>query len=195
MSLFDQIKSTKLFIQNYKSFGTDEQGFDGIEPINIIVGRNNSGKSALLDLIQFSCGNYQFPPSTQNRAGLLKVLLETPLSEEIISRCFSRGTSGGPINGDHFEFGKQYIGRQIKIGMERATKSFGAIDTTDIAQLPTAFWQPLANSVEAPFAGKAFKRLGADRDITPEGNGDNVGLAQNGLGLTNVIQRLIRSRW
>src|SRR5262245_3705464 len=158
MSLFDQIKSTKLFIQNYKSFGPDEQGFDGIKPINIIVGRNNSGKSALLDLVQFSCGNYQFPPSTKNRAGTLKVLLETSLSEGAILRAFPIGTSGGPINGNHFEFGKQYIGRQMKIGVERASKSFVGIDATGIAQLPVSFWQLLADSVESPLAGKAFKR-------------------------------------
>jgi putative ATP-dependent endonuclease of OLD family len=109
MDFFEQIKHTKLRIRNYKSFGNEEQGFDGIEPINILVGRNNSGKSALLDLIQFSCGNYQFPLNTHNRAGQLNVTLEGLISDASIAHVFLKNTSGGGIQGNHFEFGKQYI--------------------------------------------------------------------------------------
>ncbi len=43
----------KIKIKNYKCFGEDVQGFDCICPINIIIGRNNSGKSSLIDLIQY----------------------------------------------------------------------------------------------------------------------------------------------
>lgn len=44
--------------KNYKCFGEEPQGFDEIYPINIIIGRNNSGKSSLLDLIASHCNNY-----------------------------------------------------------------------------------------------------------------------------------------
>ena len=40
-------------IADYKCFGADAYGFDRILPVNLIIGRNNSGKSALLDLIDF----------------------------------------------------------------------------------------------------------------------------------------------
>ncbi|MBW8034938.1 MAG: AAA family ATPase [Planctomycetes bacterium] len=39
---------------NFKCFGEQEQGFDEIKPINVIIGRNNSGKSTLLDLLQYT---------------------------------------------------------------------------------------------------------------------------------------------
>jgi hypothetical protein len=191
MNFFDQTKSTRLLIQNYKSFGSEEHGFDRIEPINVIVGRNNSGKSALLDLVQFSCGNLQFSPSTHNRTGPLRVVLETLLTGAVIERVFPRGTIGGPINGNHFEFGKQYIGRRIRIGISGTSKTFDSIDSTGIHQLPPTMGQNLATAVESPLAGKSFKRLAADRDVVPEGNGDKIGITQNGNGFTNAIQRFI----
>lgn len=40
-------------VRHLKCFGDQEQGFEEIKPINLIIGRNNSGKSTLLDLIEF----------------------------------------------------------------------------------------------------------------------------------------------
>src|SRR5262245_11267129 len=118
MSFFDAIKATKIHVQNYKSFGNDEQGFDRIEPINLIVGRNNSGKSALLDLVQFSCGGFDFSSAAHNRSGQLKFILEARLSEQNIAAVFRKDTSGGPyLHGNHFEFGKRFIGRRIRVGI------------------------------------------------------------------------------
>lgn len=52
-------------VAHYKSFGEEPQGFDEILPINLIIGRNNSGKSALIDVISASC--LQGPQTSQGR--------------------------------------------------------------------------------------------------------------------------------
>ena len=41
-------------VKNYKCFVSDNdcQGFDNIKPINIIIGKNNSGKSKLLEVMK-----------------------------------------------------------------------------------------------------------------------------------------------
>ena len=39
-------------IRNYKCFAGEAQGFESIKPINLIIGKNNSGKSSLLELIE-----------------------------------------------------------------------------------------------------------------------------------------------
>ena len=44
------IKSVKF--RNYKCFKNEWAGFDEIKPINVIIGKNNSGKSSLLELIE-----------------------------------------------------------------------------------------------------------------------------------------------
>jgi AAA15 family ATPase/GTPase len=40
-------------IRYFKCFGELAQGFDQVKPVNLIIGRNNSGKSALLDLVEY----------------------------------------------------------------------------------------------------------------------------------------------
>ncbi|MDA3809092.1 MAG: hypothetical protein PF518_02060 [Spirochaetaceae bacterium] len=45
-------------VKGYKGFQEDFGGFDSIKPINIIIGRNNTGKSSLLDIIKNEYQNY-----------------------------------------------------------------------------------------------------------------------------------------
>jgi AAA15 family ATPase/GTPase len=52
-SSVDNAKNVSIKIKNYMCFGEIPQGFDSIKPINIIIGRNNSGKSRLLDSIEY----------------------------------------------------------------------------------------------------------------------------------------------
>jgi AAA15 family ATPase/GTPase len=40
-------------IKNYKCFGDQLTGFEVLCPMNLIVGRNNSGKSSLLELVEY----------------------------------------------------------------------------------------------------------------------------------------------
>ena len=47
------LRDLSIKISNYKCFGDEACGYDRILPINLIIGRNNSGKSSLLDLIDF----------------------------------------------------------------------------------------------------------------------------------------------
>ncbi len=37
----------------FRCFGEEPQGFDVICPINVIIGKNNSGKSTLMQLVQY----------------------------------------------------------------------------------------------------------------------------------------------
>ena len=192
MKLFERFKDTKLHIQSYKSFGKDEQGFDRIEPINVLVGRNNSGKSALLDLIQFACGNHNFAAGTDNRTGPAKVVLQTVIDEDNVAGVFQRNTGGGEISGNHFEFGKRYIGRPIKVDISvRGNSKLVGIDFGDLPSQPFQMFEALARGMTNPFAGMSFKRLGADRDISPETDSQAVSIAQSGSGFTNIIQRFI----
>ena len=39
-------------VKKYRCFRDEFAGFDQIKPINIIIGRNNSGKSSLLDMLE-----------------------------------------------------------------------------------------------------------------------------------------------
>ena len=46
-----RVEDVSVKVAYYKAFGPEPQGFDSILPVNVIVGRNNSGKSTLVDLV------------------------------------------------------------------------------------------------------------------------------------------------
>ena len=49
-----------IHFKGHSCFKKDWAGFDEIKPINVIIGRNNSGKSHLLDLVESLCGGEPF---------------------------------------------------------------------------------------------------------------------------------------
>ena len=51
---FDKLKNFSIKIRNYKCFGDEAQGFDSFKPVNVIIGKNNCGKSSLLEVIEIS---------------------------------------------------------------------------------------------------------------------------------------------
>ena len=96
----------KIIVKNYKCFDKDGGGFDKIMPINIIIGKNNSGKSSLIDLV-----NYYIKPNIEflkiGRDGNQSdVYVVHKLDDQEISQSFRKDTSGGEIGFNHYEYGK-----------------------------------------------------------------------------------------
>ncbi len=60
-----------LKVANLKCF-RDPQGFERVEAVNVIVGRNNSGKSTLLDLLQYATDWRRHPANPIIRPGVGK---------------------------------------------------------------------------------------------------------------------------
>lgn len=182
------LKDVSAKISNYKCFGEEAQGFDTILPINLIIGRNNSGKSALLDLVDYCCA-----PKDLERLGHKgqhpKVVVSDVLKEGELRSVFSEGTSGGGIPGNHWEFGRHWIGKRLTwtIAVNGAPE-FVSIDPPLELGNPTEFHQRIMQSKQRPFNGKTFKRLAADRDISAEKEDGALQIRPNGDGVTNAIR-------
>ena len=58
-----------IHFKGYSCFKKDWAGFDTIKPINVIIGRNNSGKSHLLDLVEALCKDELFDRGWEYRFG------------------------------------------------------------------------------------------------------------------------------
>jgi putative ATP-dependent endonuclease of OLD family len=179
-------QTTGIGLSNFKAFGAEGAQLDRVCPINVVIGRNNAGKSALLDVVAYLAKPYDLT-SNGHKGHAPRVTLTVPLEDEVIRKVFPSGTSGGPIRGNHYEFGKRYIGQsltfEVTVGKE-----------TPLVRLedppPGGLGEALAKRMSNPFQGRGFYRLLADRDITPE-EMTTPSLESNGRGATNLIQHYL----
>ena len=96
--------------QSYKSFSNNEQvEIPMLSKATLIIGRNNCGKSSLIDVISTSVS------SKKQLDGLSNLQLGFRLDAQHIERGFSKGARAldGIMNryGSCFEYGKQFINR------------------------------------------------------------------------------------
>jgi putative ATP-dependent endonuclease of the OLD family len=162
-------------IADYKCFGADAYGFDRILPINLIIGRNNSGKSALLDLIDFLCA-----PKNLDRLGHQrrkpKAILSGALTDVELQQVFSPNTSGGRIQApNHWEYGRQWIGKDFSwVVTEGGQCAYHSSDPLFDRDIVADYPDLLARVRGNPFSQLIFKRLDAERSVAPEP--DSTGL-------------------
>ena len=175
---------------HHKSFGKVQQGFQRISAVNVVIGRNNTGKSALLDLVEFLCP--KSPPVQPSQPADEPIVQITLLATApAIERAFPKGTSGGLIPGNYFEFGAQWIGRPITMMIhQNGEKIFGSADPPFPPEIPSEMTGTLAREISNPFQSLSFKRIVADRDIKPEVAGGLV-VFGDGTGITNLIQHVL----
>ena len=185
--------TNKITVKNYKCFDSIKGGgFDTILPINLIIGKNNSGKSSLIDLIEFLINGGDTFKKTGRDSKSPEVLIEHTLSEQDISKVFLRGTIGGGIPaGNHFDYGKQFIGKKYTYRFtEKDKKTFVGLDAEYVSHAEQQI-NLLASLVKFPFVTKSFCNISAERDINPEKTNSKISFVSNGTGSTNAIQQIL----
>lgn len=198
--------NTSIKASNFKCFSTEAQGFEHIKPINIIVGKNNSGKSSLLETIQrLVTVNFKFGIDDLNKStpsgAKPAFYITVPLDEEHITSVFSKTASGGSIPGrSHFDYGKQLIGLNITFAINDNSSNVydvhieGEDDITpplNTIRNHNAYRTNLATRIHNPLNNFYYRRLSSERDIKLEQNNDGLTLNINGDGATNIIQNYI----
>jgi predicted ATP-dependent endonuclease of OLD family len=182
----------KIVVKNYKCFDSSGGGFEKIFPINIIIGKNNSGKSSLIDLIQFVVkpdNDFALRGRDNSKP---EVLITHNLTESEISSIFHSNSGGGGIPGNnHFEYGKRFIDKLYTYQIdENGRKFFKNISAEYVPQARTPI-DGLVNSIQNPFIYKIFCKITAERDVIPEVSNAEIILSPNGTGATNYIQQII----
>jgi putative ATP-dependent endonuclease of the OLD family len=178
---------------DYKCFGDTAYGFDKILPINLIIGKNNSGKSTLIDLIQYLTTPTDISPFG-HKSRVPKIILSGFLTEAELSKVFLKSTSGGPIRGNHWDFGKRWVGRPIQWQVnQNGSKSFISVDPPFglSSSRDQEFGNQLAGLKTNPLKGCIFRRLSAERDIRPEADDAGTNIEANGIGATRTVHHFI----
>lgn len=178
----------KIVVQNYKCFDSIGGGFEKIYPINIIIGKNNSGKSSLIDLIKFVIEGKEDFMSGGRDGSNPEVLISFKLTKDYIIRVFKNyyGDSDLGLDNRYRLVGKLYTYKKVYKDQNR----YSHIDA-DIRKDETSPLYSLTEFIESPFKDKLFCNITAERDIVPEISNSKITLSPNGTGATNYIQQIL----
>jgi putative ATP-dependent endonuclease of OLD family len=173
----DALAMAGVKVSGYKCFERAE-GFDYIRPFNLIIGRNNAGKSALLDLLAHAVKPSRTEP-LQIETKTAQVFITDAIHESDRQRLSERFPYFGQITGHRITWCGQADGRQLFVSVDAPLGSLGS---------PEGLFETMLNNKANPFQGFVFKRLAAERDIQPEAAGEpNIQQNQNGIGATRTI--------
>jgi len=177
-----------LDIRNYKCFDT-YCGFGPLKNTNVVIGKNNSGKSSILDPIEMLVKN-----SFDNE---IDILLGTVIQEDQARSAFPANMSGGEVAGNHWEtVGKNLVGKGIKVRMVGAwAPSFVSFYDPLLTRFKDLSGVgKLATTMQNPFRGWTVRKIAAERDIRPEPeNPGTISVSPSGDGATNAVQNIINN--
>ena len=185
----------KIIFDGYKCF-KGETTIKNIKPINIVIGKNNIGKSSLLDIIEI-INNPQQLWNNRNT----KIYIEKNLKDSEIEREFGKTTFGGGIPTHyHYDFGKNYIGENFRFELYPKNYSSSVIlDTKAVSNITKvnkkfderykSYWDELATKIE--YKNKITKRIYAERNIKPEKETSTMEISGYGDGITSVINNYL----
>ena len=192
------LKSLK--VANYKNIGNAFIGFDNLEKFNILIGRNNIGKSTLLEFLN------TFNHIYNNRLIDKHLIMDLEISVEIDSvprKIFENGTYDTDI-GDYATYGQNLLGKIIVYHFKKPDGS------CYVKSINKTFYKPYGENAIKASAENLLKKLGneilrtfideykvirldADRNLLPEDDEDTIEVKTNGEGATNLIKTYLHN--
>lgn len=178
-------------IKNFKCFDDEGCVVENLREINIIIGKNNSGKSSLIEIIKFLTTNDKTFFSNKRNGKTPELIFSHKIKKELIRNAFPESTSGGYIGMNHYHYGLSFENSILRFSInENGQKKFIGIDKEYISEASkyfNSYTSRLTNQLE----NKTFSHLSAERDILPEQSNSKLSLTTTGIGATNLVQQII----
>lgn len=173
-------------LRNYKSFGQTGAGFEIIKPINVIVGRNNIGKSALLHALDFLC---EAKLNTSNINTCVEIT--QPLTMPELHPQFPQNIGGGDLSGNYWRDHGQKFVDSLMTWKEVSPEILSIVSIDPLASEEET--KRLSRLKVSPKL-RSFRhiKLDADRDIAPEVITDDMILSTSGVGATQIIHKYLQ---
>ncbi|WP_440255262.1 ATP-dependent nuclease [Candidatus Avelusimicrobium sp.] len=176
--------------QDYKSYKNYKDSLiPSICDFNVIIGKNNTGKTSFLDIIEYLINPKIF---LKNRQVELSVHFSVALDIPHMSQGFDRQLNGGGILGNHYAYGSRFVNSDIHLRLQ-GEKIFHEMPNdpwNDVAEN----WKAVAASYQGEWNGYCLLRLSAERDIRTETEDKILCLQSNGSGATNLIRGFINQK-
>jgi len=175
------IEINKISFKGYKVFSDNDHSLSDLKNVNIIIGRNNSGKSSLLDVIEelYECREkFKYP--------INELSIECPFIPQIAESIFQGYSGIGRWNLDLLK--KESQDCVLKVDISK-NNSLHVIPEQKFKDLGSHI-QNSSGYISNQRKEYKFRRVAAERNIIPEKETDIV-LKGNGEGSTNLIQAFI----
>lgn len=198
MSKSHALAAYRIHAANFKCFGEDMRRWKQFQPINIVIGRNNSGKSALLDIVQLAtsgCSSFDASKHGRHQRDFCLKVTE-PFDEKTFGSVFPPDTSGGVIGENHAAYGNRFRDHLIERSVDdQFVIQNHQIRTPDgeMSSMHREFQGKLAAQSPWPIKSVRFLRIAAERDIQPEPRNPQIEIKSNGNGVTNTIRAFVNS--
>lgn len=189
---------SSIYFSGYKSFSvSNENSLCDLKHVNVIIGKNNSGKSSVLDIVGYVHDVTLFADS-KSRPSMLEV--DVLIDEHNAQRVFSGYSS---IDGHNLKtFTEKYNGLPIRLTLSFEKISYGekyrwkyecSTHQSKNDFLSTPYNKELLPRIAQSVIPKdtSFRRLSAERNILPEEESEAESLDMYGNGANNVIRKFI----
>lgn len=190
----ENLKAIKFL--SYKSFLSDDKPFEirTDKYMTLIIGRNNCGKSSLVDIIERVIG-----PDNENGWEYFSEDIKDPeyvyqIDESHLGKGFTEQSDRVSYSGI-----EKYVGSTLSLQFSRnkvnlllgdiVTDAPGGTGTKDRGM--KAKWDKVVLRYERELQNVCFRRINADRDIVPETENESEAVAPNGRGATNLLRKFI----
>lgn len=174
----------KLYFNGYKSFDAEtDYVIDTVKYVNVLIGKNNSGKSSVLNLVSAACSKNILFENHKLKTFDANYLIDEAMVKKA-ERYYSAQNRADLI-------GSYFRGR-INISDSPDYKCCEKTDGTSFVLTYDNFVNMLKK--ELPKRDYDYRLLSAERNIVPEVETFEELLKPNGDGATNLIKRVLTCR-
>lgn len=175
-----------IYIKNYKNFTGEFVGFEDLKKINVVIGKNNIGKSSLLEILP--------KLKTANLKKLGDFKFTGKLDEKTIIKNFAENISN-PFIGNYRSYGMKF--KDIPFEYLISSAPFKIEIKFEGIEFHTTAFEALSNAIEdvvfSQFKRTTFFKVNAERNILPEKSSQTIDLSEDGRGATNLIRKIINN--
>ena len=190
------LKGVGLEVKGFKSFGSKGARIEKFQPINIFIGKNNSGKSGFIDAI-YLCTK-KGSTFKADRHGRPEIPFGISITQELepnyIQTVINTAASGAIARHDLNIFFKHHN----KFSLTRTHDSNWQVNSFIAPEFPgfhhgvvSKLQKYLVQAAEYRFENIKLIRVAAERDVRPEPTLPELDVSPNGEGVTNIIRAFL----